>query len=131
MLKETQLSNKEIAKKFNLHINTIDAINCCRTWTYLHNYKNNIRKESLSKKEKQKLLHKINSNNKNQKISEEQAKQIIELLINTNLTQKQIALKIGNNISEGMVSEINLCHTWKYLHNFDKNIRKECKGGDK
>ena len=106
-------------------------INRCKIWTYLHNYKDNIRKESLNDKEKQKLLHSINSSNKNQKMSEKQAKQVIELLVNTTLTQKQIAAQVGNNISEGMVSEINLCHTWKYLHNFNVNIRKECKGGDK
>ena len=33
----------EIAKQFNVSENTIGLINRCKTWTHLHNYKNNIR----------------------------------------------------------------------------------------
>ena len=43
LFEECKMTNKEIANQYNIHVNTIDFINRCKTWTYLHHYKNNIR----------------------------------------------------------------------------------------
>lgn len=43
LLEECKMTNKEIANQYNIHVNSIDFINRCKTWTYLHHYKNNIR----------------------------------------------------------------------------------------
>ena len=99
--------------------NTISDINRCKTWSWLHNYKNNIRKEeqgSVSRGE-------LGTN----KITEQQAKEIIHLLETTNIPQVKISRDYG--YSEYIINDINRCKTWKYLHNYDKNIRKESKGG--
>jgi group I intron endonuclease len=45
LLEKTDYSQTEIAKKYGVHSNTINFINRCITWKYLHNYKNNIRTE--------------------------------------------------------------------------------------
>lgn len=45
LLEEHKLNNKQIAELFGVHSNTIDNINRCKTWTHLHDYKNNIRNE--------------------------------------------------------------------------------------
>ena len=88
----------------------------------VHNEKqggNNIRKEeqgSVSRGE-------LGTN----KISEQQAKEIIHLLETTNIPQAKISRDYG--YSEYIINDINRCKTWKYLHNYDKNIRKESKGG--
>ena len=47
--KETQTN---IAKKFNVNYNTINTINCCKSWTHLHNYQNNIRQEAKERRQK-------------------------------------------------------------------------------
>jgi len=57
-------------------------------------------------------------------ISDDTAKNIINLLINTNLSQQEIANR--NNCSKDIVTSINNCRTWSHLHNFNKNIRQEC-----
>ena len=61
----------------------------------------------------------------NTRASEDQAKYIIQLLEQTSLTQDEIALK--TNTSRDIVNHINRCSTWKHLHNYKKNIRKEYK----
>ena len=33
------------------------------------------------------------------------------------------------SISINIIEDINRCKTWKYLHNYKKNIRKEYQGG--
>jgi group I intron endonuclease len=43
LLRETKKSQREIAEMFHVHLNTINDINCCKTWTHLHNYKKNVR----------------------------------------------------------------------------------------
>ena len=43
LLEECKLTNGEIAKLYQVHINTIDAINRCKTWCYLHSYEKNKR----------------------------------------------------------------------------------------
>ena len=61
----------------------------------------------------------------NSQISESIAKKIIKLLENTTLTHKVIAEQ--NNISVKVVSGINQCKAWTYLHNYKHNIRQEAK----
>lgn len=115
----SKMSIQDISKQYNVHYNTISDINRCKTWSWLHNYKNNIRKEeqgSVSRGE-------LGTN----KISEQQAKEIIHLLETTNIPQVKISKDYG--YSEYIINDINRCKTWKYLHNYDKNIRKESKGG--
>lgn len=79
LLEECKMTNKEIADQYNIHINTIDFINRCKTWTYLHCYKNNIRQECLNQREKKHSTH-AGESNRSSKITEQQALQIIELL---------------------------------------------------
>lgn len=40
-------------------------------------------------------------------------------------SQAQIAR--DEHISENIIRDINRCKTWKHLHNYQKNIRKEYK----
>ena len=49
LLKNTKESQALIAKKFNVHYNTICYINTCRIWKHLHSYNFNIRLESRKK----------------------------------------------------------------------------------
>lgn len=179
LLENTALTHEEIGQKFNVLPIIITNINCCNTWTKLHSYKKNIRKESgignrslahitestilniISLLENTSLTHqkiadqchvskdtvaKINQckahtefhkyqknirkesgfkNHTNSKISESIAKKIIELLENTNLTHREIAEQ--NNTSRTVVSGINQCKAWTYLHNYKHNIRQEAK----
>lgn len=43
-LENTTISQTALAKEYGVHFNTINYINNCKTWTYLHNYQKNIRK---------------------------------------------------------------------------------------
>lgn len=128
LLEEHKLNNGQIAELFNVHRNTIDNINRCKTWAHIHNYKENIRNENLA------LLNKPHSavageNSGSSKITELQALKIIDLLKNDNRSIAKIAKE--ENISEHIIAGINNCRTWKYLHKYKKNIRRESrKDGD-
>lgn len=116
-LKNTKMSIQEIAREYEVHYNTISNINRCKTWTWLHMYKNNIREEtqgSLFKGE-------LGTN----KITEKEAKRIISLLEVDERSFAQISR--DENISINILYDINRCRTWKYLHNYQKNIRNEFK----
>lgn len=122
LLEELKLNNFQIAKLFNVHHNTIDFINRCKTWTHLHNYNTNIRQENL------KLLKFPHSttegeNSPTSKITEKQAITIINLLKTDSRSLAQIAR--DEKISLNIIYDINRCKTWKYLHKFKKNIRNE------
>ena len=52
LLEEGKESQTNIAKKFNVNYNTINTINCCKSWTHLHNYQNNIRQEAKERRQK-------------------------------------------------------------------------------
>lgn len=51
------------------------------------------------------------------------ASKIINYLINTDLTYREIAQIFNTTIS--VITDINNCHTYKSLHNYKNNIRKE------
>ena len=124
LLEECKLTNKEIAEMYNVHINTIDFINRCRTWTYLHQYKNNIRQECLNKKGNKHSTH-AGESNRSAKITEQQAIQIIELLKYDSRSLAQLSRDL--DISLNILYDINRCRTWKYLHNYIKNVRNEAR----
>ena len=113
LLENTNLTQQEIAQKCHVHKGTVADINQCKTHTEFHHYNKNIREENKIK------------NHTNSKISELTAKEIIKLLENTNLTHKAIAEQ--NNTSRTVVSGINQCRAWTYLHDYKHNIRQEAK----
>lgn len=45
ILINTKTLQKDIAKKYDVSLNTINLINRCKTWTHLHNFHSNIRIE--------------------------------------------------------------------------------------
>lgn len=109
LLEENKIAINEIANKFSVSESTISAINTCQNWNWLHNYKNNIRKES----------------NPEDYCSKEIILNIIKSLEIEPLTKtlKEIAKK--HNVAESFIYNINSCKIWKNLHNYSKNIRKE------
>ncbi len=114
-LQNTKVSIQDLAKEYKVHYNTISDINCCKTWCWLHNYKTNIRIESQGR---------INGGELGtNKISELQALHIIELLKYDSRSMAQLAR--DENISVYIITDINRCKTWKYLHDYKHNIRKE------
>lgn len=117
-LAHTKISMEQMSKEYKVHRNTISDINRCKTWAWLHNYKHNIRKEEQGSV----IRGEFNGCNK---ITEEQAKHIISLLESDPRSQAQIARDEG--IKETIINDINRCRTWKYLHNYKHNIRKEYK----
>lgn len=50
LLEHTNYSQTKIAEICGVHYNTVNNVNRCLYWTELHNYKNNIRKESRGDK---------------------------------------------------------------------------------
>lgn len=114
-LKNTTLSIQKIAKEYKVHYNTISDINRCKTWTWLHEYKDNIRKSSQGSL----LCGELGTN----KISELQAKKIILLLEKDKRSIAQLSR--DEQISINIIYDINRCKTWKHLHNYTKNIRNE------
>lgn len=122
LLEEMELTNKQIAQKYNVHMNSIDNINRCQNWTHLHEYKNNIRQENFNKLN---CTHSIRAGEGSpcSKISEKDALNIINLLKNDKRSLAQLSRDL--NISLNIIYDINRCKTWKYLHNFQKNIRSE------
>lgn len=117
-LAHSTISMEQLAKEYKVHRNTISDINCCKTWPWLHSYKKNIRTEAQGSS----FHGELNGCNK---ITEEQAKYIIHLLEVDSRSQTQIAR--DEHISENIIRDINGCRTWKHLHNYKKNIRKEYK----
>ena len=125
LLEEHTLNNKQIASLFGVSQGTIDGINRCLSWTHLHSYKNNIRQENLNL-----LPFKHSSvsgeNNPTSKISESIALSIIEALSSENF--KSLAqISRDFQVSVNIITDINRCRTWKYLHSFKENIRDEAK----
>ena len=88
----------------------------------MHNHKINIRNESHSSA----VPIRAGENNKSAKYKEKTIKAIIQEIETTETSLVQIAKKF--NVSEDLVYDISRCRTWKYLHNYKKNIRKESKG---
>jgi group I intron endonuclease len=124
LLEEHKLNNREIAERFSVCQNTIDLINRCKTWCHLHDYKENIRNASLAKEERP---HSAwgGENGGTVKITEPQALEIIKLLKTDKRSLAQLSRDL--NISLNIIYDINRCRTWKYLHNYNKNIRNEYK----
>lgn len=122
LLEEHQLNNKEIAKVFNVHYNTIDNINQCKTWSHLHTYHSNIRQANLNK-EQYPHSSLAGENNPTSKMKEDDILHIIDLIKNSTLSLAAIAKQC--NVKDSLVYDINRCRTWKYLHHYKHNIRKE------
>ena len=122
LLEQNNITNEKIANKYNVSRNTIDFINRCKIWNYLHNYKSNIRKEALLNS---KTPHSTVSgeNNGSCKIVQKQAEEIIYLLENSEISLAQLSREL--QISLNIIYDINRCRTWKFLHNYKKNIRNE------
>lgn len=115
LLANTKLTYKKIANECDLSEATVTQINNCHSYTNLHSYKENIRKEA--------------QNIDRRPLTEKKVLQIIDLLKNSTLSQQEIASQF--NISRTMVGNINLCKNWTHLHNYKKNIRQEAKNNDK
>ena len=116
-LANTKISIQELSKQYKVHYNTISNINRCKTWNWLHDFKQNIRIESQGSVSRGELG--------TNKISEQQALYIIELLKNDKRSLAQISR--DENISLNIIHDINRCRTWRYLHDYKTNIRKESK----
>lgn len=109
LLEKGELTNIEIAKKFNVKETVINAINTCQNWRWIHNYKNNIRRES-------------NIDDFN---SEEDIKKAIHALETESIaiTLRDLSKKL--KVSESTLYNLNSCINWTHLHNYKHNIRKE------
>lgn len=116
-LAHTTISMQQLAKDYKVHWNTISDINRCKTWTWLHEYKENIRKEERGSVN--------NGECGSNKITEAQALYIISLLEKDSRSLAQISR--DENISLNILYDINRCKTWTYLHSYKKNIRNEYK----
>ena len=121
MLEENILDDTAIGNKYNVHRNTINNINRCKTWADVHNYEKNIRDEYSQAKFNR--SSKAGSGSPTAKITEEQAKEIIRLIEQTTLSMPKIAKQLG--VSLYIVEDIKRCKTWKHLHNYKGNIRFE------
>lgn len=113
LLETTEKTQIEIAELFNVSRRVIGKINNCQMFSSLHKYKNNIRQECNNYIEGKR------------KITKQQALEIIDQLINTNKSMVNISKEM--NIPVSTIYTINLCDSWKQLHPYKKNIRKECK----
>lgn len=111
-LSTTNLLQKEIAEKYGCSEDVVRSINVCRCWTHLHNYENNISLESGIKQTAMPTYLTI-----------EEILEIIELLANTDIPQMQIAEEY--NVSRHLIGDINNCHKYTELHNYNNNIREE------
>lgn len=112
---------RDLSKKLKVSEATLYNLNSCIHWTYLHNYKYNIRKESHN------ITHDIRcgEGNKTSLYKEKQILKVIDLLKNTDLTFKEIEEETG--VKTSSIGSVNRCRNWKHLHNFKKNIREESK----
>lgn len=115
-LANTTISIQKLAKDYNVHANTISNINRCKTWAWLHNYKNNIRESTQGS-----LYHGVL--NGCAVITEEIACKIIEDIKYSKDSLAGISRKY--KVNTDLVYDINRCRTWTYLHNFKHNIRNE------
>lgn len=124
LLEECKLTYQEIGNKYHVCRNTIDLINRCKTWCYLHSYKTNIRQECLNNK---KYKHSTFAGESSgcTKITEEQALKIIELLKYDSRSLAQLSRDL--DISLNILYDINRCKTWKHLHNYKNNVRNEAR----
>lgn len=66
--------------------------------------------------------HRLGENNPSAKLTDETAKGVIDALLQTRLTQTQIAHVFG--VTYNTVNLINRCLIWTHLHHYKKNIRK-------
>lgn len=114
-LANSKISLTQLAKDYGIHYNTISDINRCKTWAWLHTYKNYIRQESQGSS----FRGELGTN----KITEEEALHIIELLKYDKRSLAQISR--DENLSLNIIYDINRCKTWKHLHNYKTNIRNE------
>ena len=112
----TKMSIQSIAKEYGVHYNTVSNINRCKTWTWVHEYKGNIREEA------QGSLYRGDLNGTSI-ITEENAKKIIEDIKYSKLSLAAIAREY--KVKDSLVYDINRCRTWKHLHNYKANIRNE------
>lgn len=112
----TKISIQSIAKEYGVHYNTISNINRCKTWTWTHEYKGNIREEA------QGSLYRGDLNGTST-ITEEIAKKIIEDIKYSKLSLAAIAREY--EVKDSLIYDINRCRTWRYLHNYKANIRNE------
>lgn len=124
LLEECKLNNSQIADKYQVCNNTIDLINRCKTWCYLHSYTKNIRQECLNKKEYRHSTF-AGENSGSAKITESQALKIIELLKYDNRPLTKLSQEL--DISLNILYDINRCRTWRHLHNYQKNVRNEAR----
>lgn len=115
-LANSKISIQQLAKDYGVHYNTISDINRGKTWSWLHDYKGNIREQTQGSVHRGEL-------NTTSKITEEEAQYIINLLENDSRSIARISKE--ENISLNILYDINRCRTWKHLHNYKKNIRKE------
>lgn len=121
-LANTTISIQQLAKEYNVHYNTISNINRCKTWAWLHNYQTNIRETTQGSVYRGVL-------NGCATINEKIAKNIINDIKYSQQSLAAISRKY--QVKDSLVYDINRCRTWKHLHNFQHNIRKEFKkGGD-
>ena len=119
LLEEGKLTNGEISKSYNVSLNTIDLINRCQIWSYLHKHTKNIRNESYVSD----VPFNSGENNKTSRYKEATIKAIIYDIEHTKTSLAQLARNY--NVSESLVYDLNRCRTWTYLHNYKKNIRRE------
>lgn len=117
-LENTKITIQQLAKDYKVHYNTISDINRCKTWSWLHNYENNIRQTC------QGSLHRGELNSP-KAISEDLAKKIIKDIEQSKESLAAISRKY--QVKNSLVYDINRCKTWKHLHNYNKNIRNEFK----
>lgn len=118
-LANTKISIQTLAKEYGVHPNTISDINRGKTWSWIHDYDGNIREQTQGSLYRGELSGTAT-------ITDEIAINIIEDIKNTHLSLAAIARKY--EIKDSLVYDINRCRTWKHLHNYKKNIRKEYKG---
>lgn len=123
LLKDTNTSQKDIAKMFNINNTTLSQINLGKHWSCKHidNYKKNIRfREKPIKRKLTKLEIYINKS----KITLEKCNDIYKLLKDTNTDQQDIAMIF--NISINTVSRINSGKHWscEYINDYKLNVRK-------
>ena len=122
-LEHSDKSIVNLAKELNISEGIIQGINSCYCFTYLHNYKENIRLEYYEQHPEQKP-----KNNKTH-LTEKQILDIIKLLETTNYTYVEIGKQF--NVTDSTISRINHCQGHTNLHSYKHNIRKEAQNIDK
>ena len=115
-LEFTDLTYSEIIKRLDLKIgeHQISVINSGEQW-FQKDRIYPIRKNS-------KAISKQGDKNPSSNLSEKEVLEIIYKLANTKISQKQLSLEY--NVHVNSINNINICKTWKHLHNYKSNIRK-------